>query len=133
MPGLALCSYAYGRISTIVPALSSDVVSLVVPARAASHESAAGCSIERQYLAAAAQAWRLQFELAWSYPRIWYIVWSRLIDDFLVPARERHGHERWDHAEREGAALNVHDAIDLALERGPFAPVTVTTTEAGPS
>jgi predicted ATPase/class 3 adenylate cyclase len=60
------------------------------------------------------------------------IVWSRLIDDILDPARDRYGPERWDLAEREGAALTIHDAIDLALERGRFAPVGITTTAAAP-
>jgi predicted ATPase/class 3 adenylate cyclase len=61
------------------------------------------------------------------------IVWSRLIDDILAPARENYGPERWDLAEREGAALTVHDAIDLALERGRFARVAIMTTPAAPS
>lgn len=55
------------------------------------------------------------------------IVWSRLIDD-IAPARHRDDPERWDLAEREGAALTVHDAIDLALERGRFAAVGITAT-----
>ena len=63
----------------MVPALSSNVVRLVVPARAASHESAVRCSIEHQYLAVAAQGWQLQLELAWSYPRLCYVLWSRLM------------------------------------------------------
>ena len=58
-------------------------------------------------------------------------VWSRLVDD-IAPARDRYGPERWDLAEREGAALSVHDAIDLALERGRFARVATTTTAAAP-
>jgi hypothetical protein len=59
------------------------------------------------------------------------LVWSRLIDD-IAPARHRYDPERWDLAEREGAALTVHDAIDLALERGRFAHVGITTTAAAP-
>ena len=54
------------------------------------------------------------------------------IDDILAPARHRYGPERWDLAEREGAELTVHDAIDLALERGRFARVATTTTAAAP-
>ena len=57
------------------------------------------------------------------------IVRSRLIDD-IAPARHRYGPERWDLAEREGADLTVHDAIDLALERGRFAPAATTTPTA---
>jgi predicted ATPase/class 3 adenylate cyclase len=60
------------------------------------------------------------------------VVWSRLIDD-VAAARHRYGPKRWDLAEREGAALTVHDAIDLALERGQFAPAASTATEAAPS
>ena len=60
------------------------------------------------------------------------IVWSRLIDD-IAPARHRSDPERWDAAEREGAALTIHDAIDLALERGRFAPAAITATEAAAS
>ena len=51
-------------------------------------------------------------------------IWSRLVDDFLAPARDRCGPERWDLAERAGAELTQDDAIDLALERGRFARVT---------
>jgi predicted ATPase/class 3 adenylate cyclase len=61
------------------------------------------------------------------------VVWSRLTDDILAAARERHGLERWDLAERQGMALNVPDALDLALQRGRFAPGTATTTAAAPS
>ena len=50
----------------------------------------------------------------------------------LAPARHRYGPERWDLAEREGAELTLHDAIDLALERGRFARVATTTTAAAP-
>jgi predicted ATPase/class 3 adenylate cyclase len=60
------------------------------------------------------------------------IVWSRLVDD-IAAARHRSDPERWDVAEREGAALTVHDAVDLALERGRFAPAAITATEATPS
>jgi tetratricopeptide (TPR) repeat protein len=61
------------------------------------------------------------------------IVWSRLIDDILCPARDRYGPERWDHAEREGTTLTVHEAIDLALERGRFARQATTTTASTPN
>ena len=61
------------------------------------------------------------------------IIWWRLIDDILAPARDRYGPERWDVAEREGAALTTHDAINLALERGRFTPAATTTTPAAPS
>jgi predicted ATPase/class 3 adenylate cyclase len=60
------------------------------------------------------------------------IVWSRLVDD-IAAARHRYGPARWDIAERDGAALSVHDAFDLALERGQFAPMAITATEATPS
>jgi predicted ATPase/class 3 adenylate cyclase len=59
-------------------------------------------------------------------------IWSRLTD-LLGPARDRYGPEKWDRAEREGAALTTHDAINLALERGRFAPAATTTTPAAPS
>ena len=59
-------------------------------------------------------------------------IWSRLVDDFLAPARARCGPARWDLAERAGAELTRDDAIDLALERGRFARVTTTTTAAAP-
>jgi predicted ATPase/class 3 adenylate cyclase len=58
------------------------------------------------------------------------IIWSRLVDDILAPARDRFGAERWDLAERDGAGPTVHDAIDLALERGRFARVASATTTA---
>jgi tetratricopeptide (TPR) repeat protein len=60
-------------------------------------------------------------------------IWSRLYDEILTPARERYGPEQWDSAEREGAALTVHDAINLALERGRFTPAVSTTTPASTS
>jgi predicted ATPase/class 3 adenylate cyclase len=60
-------------------------------------------------------------------------IWSRVIDDILAPARDRCGPERWDLDERAGAALTVHDAIDMALQRGRFAPAAATTTTAAPS
>jgi predicted ATPase/DNA-binding SARP family transcriptional activator len=47
-------------------------------------------------------------------------VWQRL-SDILAAAREQFGAERWDRAERLGGALSVHEAIDLAIERGQFA------------
>ena len=59
-------------------ALASNVVSLVpaaYPAPALPRQEA----FERQFVATAAQAWQLQFELAWSYPRFCYAVWSRLM------------------------------------------------------
>ena len=49
-------------------------------------------------------------------------MWSRLHDEILTPARERCGPELWDRAAHEGAALSVHEAIDLALTSGRFAP-----------
>jgi predicted ATPase/class 3 adenylate cyclase len=60
-------------------------------------------------------------------------IWSRLHHEILTPARERSGRELWDLAEREGAALTTHDAINLALECGRFAPAATTTTPAPPS
>jgi hypothetical protein len=57
-----------------------NVVRPVFPARApAANAAAAQRSFERQYLAAVAQVWVLQHELAWSYPRLCYAVWSRLV------------------------------------------------------
>ena len=57
-----------------------------------------------------------------------YTVWSRLIDDFLTPARDRYGPERWDLAERAGAALTVSETIDLALAQERFAsPASAAT------
>lgn len=61
------------------------------------------------------------------------IVWSRLIGDILSPARDRYGPEHWDPAERQGTTLTVHEAIDLALERGRFARQATTTTASTPS
>lgn len=56
---------------------TSNVVRLALPARA---DGAGGhASGERQFVATAAQAWQLQFELAWSYPRLCYALWSRLM------------------------------------------------------
>ena len=49
-------------------------------------------------------------------------IWSRLGAEILAPARERHGGDEWDHAAREGAALSVPEAIDLALAGGRFSP-----------
>jgi predicted ATPase/class 3 adenylate cyclase len=59
-------------------------------------------------------------------------VWSRVHDEFLTPARERCGPERWDLAQREGAALTVHDAVGLALEHGRSAPPATETAAADP-
>ena len=59
-------------------------------------------------------------------------IWSRL-NDLLGPARDRYGPEKWDRAEREGASFTTHDAINLALERGRFAPAATTATPAAPS
>jgi len=59
----------------MVPA--SNVVRLALPARA--DEAGGHPSFERQVAATAAQAWQLQFELAWSYPRLCYVLRSRLM------------------------------------------------------
>lgn len=56
-----------------------NVVRPVFPARTPGTDAAEPQrSFERQYLAAVAQVWVLQHELAWSYPRLCYAVWSRL-------------------------------------------------------
>jgi hypothetical protein len=57
--------------------LASNVVRLVLPAPADAADGRA--SSERRFVATAAQAWQLQFELAWSYPRLCYALWSRLM------------------------------------------------------
>jgi predicted ATPase/class 3 adenylate cyclase len=49
-------------------------------------------------------------------------IWSRIGAEILTPARERYGREGWDHAAREGAALSVQEAVELALAGGRFAP-----------
>ena len=57
------------------------LVSNVVPLEPAARPVGAPAgqeSLERPFFATAAQAWQLQFELAWSYPRFCYAVWSRL-------------------------------------------------------
>jgi len=59
----------------MVPA--SNVVRFALPVRA--DAAAADVSFERQFVATAAQAWQLQLELAWSYPRLCYALWSRLM------------------------------------------------------
>jgi hypothetical protein len=79
--------------------------------------------VRRDHLERHIEAWRVGDQSA---------IWSRLVDDFLAPARARCGPERWDLAERAGAELTRDDAIDLALERGQFARVTTTTTAAAP-
>jgi hypothetical protein len=56
---------------------ASNVVRLALPARA--DEGGGHASFERHFVATAAQAWQLQFELAWSYPRLCYVLWSRLM------------------------------------------------------
>jgi hypothetical protein len=50
------------------------------------------------------------------------VIWSRLSDETLAPARERHGADRWDAGERDGASLSLREAIDLGPQRGQFAP-----------
>lgn len=45
----------------------------------ASNEAGKHASFERRFVTTAAQAWQLQFELAWSYPRLCYALWSRLM------------------------------------------------------
>jgi hypothetical protein len=59
-------------------------------------------------------------------------IWSRLHDEILTPARERYGPETWDRAAHETAPLSVHDAIDLALAHGRFAPPPPATSTAAP-
>jgi hypothetical protein len=43
------------------------------------------------------------------------VIWCRLHEAFLTPARERYGPENWDRAVREATALNAPEAIDMAL------------------
>jgi predicted ATPase/class 3 adenylate cyclase len=43
-------------------------------------------------------------------------VQERLATQFVAPARERHGAEAWDAAEREGRALTFADAVAYGLE-----------------
>jgi predicted ATPase/class 3 adenylate cyclase len=57
-------------------------------------------------------------------------IWSRLHDEILTPARNRYGPHNWDRAASETAPLSAHDAIDLALAHGRFAPPTPTTSTA---
>ena len=58
----------------MVPA--ANVVRLALPAPV---DVALHAALERQFVATAAQAWQLQFEFAWSYPRLCYALWSRLM------------------------------------------------------
>ena len=53
-----------------------DVVTLTVPAHVARRPELAA---NEAVFATAQRAWQLQFELAWSYPRLCYAVWSRLM------------------------------------------------------
>ena len=59
----------------------SNIVALALPAHAPDTRQ----PFNRGFTATAAQAWQLQFELAWSYPRLWYTVWSNLMT--LPPSR----------------------------------------------
>ena len=59
----------------MVPA--ANVVRLALPARA--DVAPVHAALERQFVATTAQAWQLQFEFAWSYPRLCYALWSRLM------------------------------------------------------
>ena len=52
------------------------------------------------------------------------VIWARLNAEILAAARDRYGPDDWDRAEREGATLDVPEAIDLALARGRFASVS---------
>jgi hypothetical protein len=56
-------------------------------------------------------------------------VWSQLLE-ILNAARERSDRETWDRAASQGAALTVHDTIDLALAHGRFVPPTPATLAA---
>ncbi len=60
-------------------------------------------------------------------------VWTRLYDNYLDPARERHGPQRWDEDARADGPLTAHEAIDLALRRGRFAPRATSTATAAVS
>ena len=52
------------------------------------------------------------------------VVWDRLQEEIVLPARSRLGARRWDEASRRGASLTVPEAIDAALSgvrpRGPL-------------
>ena len=56
-------------------------------------------------------------------------VWSQLLE-ILHAARERSDRDTWDRAASQGAALTVHDTIDLALAHGRFVPPTPATLAA---
>jgi hypothetical protein len=43
-------------------------------------------------------------------------VQERIATEFFEPARERHGADAWDAAEREGRALSFADAVAYGLE-----------------
>ena len=47
------------------------------------------------------------------------VVWDRLHEEILRPARSRIGARSWDKASRRGASLTVREAIDAALSRAP--------------
>jgi tetratricopeptide (TPR) repeat protein len=49
-------------------------------------------------------------------------VWARLNDEMLTAPRQEYGTEKWQRAGAETASVTVDEAIDLALERGRFAP-----------
>ena len=59
-------------------------------------------------------------------------VQTRLIDEYLTPARDRYGPENWNHAAIQGASLTVQEAIDLALTGGRLAPPASTTPTTAP-
>jgi predicted ATPase/DNA-binding SARP family transcriptional activator len=50
------------------------------------------------------------------------IIWKRLEDELLNPAREQCGSATWDHAARQGASLNVLKAIELGLAHASERP-----------
>lgn len=78
IPGPASCRVAVIATFQVKPMAPA---SNVVPLEPAAHPARAPAgqeSFERPFIAIAAQAWQLQFELAWSYPRFCYAVWSRL-------------------------------------------------------
>jgi predicted ATPase/DNA-binding SARP family transcriptional activator len=54
---------------------------------------------------------------------------ARLNDEILTSARDRYGGDDWDRAAGFGATLTAPEAIDLALERGRFAPPTADANE----
>ena len=62
---------------TLPPSPVSNVAQLALPARPDVHETILHLQGDPVF-AAAIESWRLHLALAWSYPRLWYAVWSQL-------------------------------------------------------